>query len=305
MKDLILRGNLYLGLAILLAAILCLAGGSNFMSTWFYMFAWWPFILILDSLNYRKGGKSPLFESVQSFLYMLFVSVGVWLVFELFNLRLQNWSYHGLPVRVWERWLGYFLAFASVIPAILELAVHFQMELEGKRLSLFSIKNTRIFRTVCVGLGIVCMILSLVWPLIFFPLVWLCFLFLLEPINYILGNVCFLKDLERKNWTRLWSWVLAGLAAGFCWEFFNFWAGSHWEYTLPYLNFGRIFQMPVLGYTGFMPFALEVFVGYTFFVYVYDRYLKNRIYRQIWVGISATVAYMWVFYLIDKFSVAG
>jgi len=299
MKDLILRGNLYLGSAIFLGAVLILAAGSSFMSTWFYMFAWWPFILILDSLNYRKSGRSPLFQSIQSFLYMLFLSVGVWLIFELFNLRLQNWSYHGLPAQTWQRWLGYFLAFSSGIPAILELSVHFQRQLQEKDLSLFRLKNTPVFRIACVILGVICFILPLIWPRLFFPLVWLCFFFLIEPLNFRLASACFLEELGRKEWSRFWSWALAGLAAGFCWELFNFWAGSHWEYSLPYLDFGRIFQMPVFGYLGFMPFALEVYVLYTFFVYIYNRHLKGHAYRQVWTFISVSALYMCVFYLID------
>ncbi len=302
MKERILRGNLYLGSAILVGATILLALGWSFMQTWFYMFAWWPFILIVDSLNFRKSGISPLFESTGKFTYMLFVSVGVWLSFELFNLRLQNWSYHGIPIQTWQRWLGYFVAFASVIPAIIELSVFFQNALQIKKFSLFQLKNTHSFRKFCIFLGIVCGLLPLIWPRIFFPLVWLCFFFLLEPLNHRLGNDCFLKDLEDKDWSRFWSWVLAGLTAGILWEFFNFWAGSHWEYSLPYLNFGRIFQMPVFGYFGFIPFALEVFVLYTVFVYVYEKYLSSRVHRQVYWLCSALVIYMFVFYLIDKYS---
>jgi hypothetical protein len=305
MKDRLLRGNLYLGLFIFTASAVLLVMDSAFMRIWFYMFAWWPFILILDSINYRRHGVSPLFRSVHTFFFMLFVSVGVWLIFELLNLRLQNWSYHGLPDETWQRWSGYFLAFASVIPALAELSELLQYYLKGKNISLFRLKNTAVFRSLCIVTGITCLALTLLWPRIFFPLVWLGFFFLLEPLNHKLGSDCLLKELAENKWNRFWSWVLAGLMAGIFWELFNFWAGSHWEYHLPYLDFARVFQMPVFGYLGFMPFALEVFALYTLLGFLYTKFLKGRTWQQVaGIGIVALL-YLIIFYLIDNFSVVG
>lgn len=292
-----------MGLSILTAAVVILASGSSFMHTWFYIFAWWPFILILDSVNYRKSGASPLFSPSRTTAFMLFVSVGVWLIFELFNLRLQNWSYHGLPAQAWQRWLGYTLAFASVIPAIYELSELFFHYLRERKTSFVHLKNTAAFRGCCFVLGLTCLVLTLVWPQVFFPLVWLGFFLLLEPINYHLGSACFLQELAEDNWGRFRSWGLAGLSAGFTWELFNFWAGSHWEYHLPYLDFARVFQMPVFGYIGFMPFALEVFVLYSLLGYLYGRYMEGRIARQAVGVLSVSLIYMVVFYLIDRYSV--
>ncbi|OGK99442.1 MAG: hypothetical protein A3J45_08560 [Candidatus Rokubacteria bacterium RIFCSPHIGHO2_02_FULL_69_13] len=48
------------------------------------------------------------------------------------------------------------------------------------------------------------------------------------------------------------------------WEFWNFWALSRWTYTVPYGGDWKIFEMPVLGYLGFPPFALEAFAMYNF-----------------------------------------
>jgi hypothetical protein len=32
---------------------------------------------------------------------------------------------------------------------------------------------------------------------------------------------------------------------------------AKWEYTLPFVHRFRIFEMPVLGYAGYLPFGLE------------------------------------------------
>jgi hypothetical protein len=126
-------------------------------------------------------------------------------------------------------------------------------------------------------------------------------MFLLEPLNYWLGNGTLLSDQKRKDWSRIWSWILAGLAAGFFWELFNFWAGSHWEYSLPYLNFWRVFQMPVLGYTGFMPFALEVFAFYQLFFGLYKK-LEGRKSSKGLMFVILILFYLGCFYLIDTFT---
>jgi len=42
--------------------------------------------------------------------------------------------------------------------------------------------------------GAVCLVLSLAWPRLFFPLIWLAFAFLLEPLNYVLKNPSLLAE---------------------------------------------------------------------------------------------------------------
>jgi len=301
MKERILRFNLYLGLIIFVISAILLILHVSFIKTWFYCFAWWSFILVMDSLNFRIRKTSPLSESTQSFLFSAFISVFVWLIFELFNLRLKNWHYHDLPSHILERWLGYFIAFASVIPAMQEISCFIEGFLKKKSLALFRLKASPQFLRLCVFLGIFFIILTISWPRLFFPLVWLCFILLLEPLNFWLKNETFLADLERKNWTRIWSWILAGLVAGFFWELWNFFASSHWEYSLPYLNFGRIFHMPVFGYTGFMPFALEAFGFYQLFTRV-QRELEKRIFIKTIIFILLIFFYFGCFYLIDAYS---
>lgn len=297
MKEKILLLNLYFGLCILALSAVCLVFQVPFMKTWFFSFAWWSFILVMDSLNFRKSKSSPLSDSFGNFLFSAFISVFVWLIFELFNLRLRNWSYHNLPSNLFIRWLGYFVAFATVIPAIRELAWFVESILKGKNLALFKIRVTPFLLKAFFGAGIVSVVLPLTWPRIFFPCVWLCFIFLLEPVNYRLKNENLLKDGEEK-WTRFWSWISAGLAAGFLWEFWNFWASSRWEYSLPYLNFWKVFQMPVFGYTGFMPFALEIFAIYYFLSFVHKK-LQGRIFLKSVIIVALLIFYAGAFYLID------
>ena len=97
-----------------------------------------------------------------------------------------------------------------------------------------------------------------------FGLVWLGFLFLLDPILFRLGLPSLEGDLAAGRRERLFSLLAAGWVCSWLWEFWNFWAAAKWRYIFPLfgpaLTKGKIFEMPVPGYLGFLPFALECFV---------------------------------------------
>jgi len=299
MGDKVLRLNLYVGMMGFVVSALLLVLKSSFMKTWFFCFAWWSFILFLDSLNFRIRGSSPLSRSCSHFFLMAYLSVFIWIVFELINLRLKNWSYHSLPLHTPERWAGYFVAFASVVPALQELSYLFREMLKGKKLSVFRIEPRPWLLRGFVLLGLISIPLFLLWPQIFFPLPWLCFLFIFDPINYRRCNDSLLRGFEKGDWSRFWSWVFAGLVAGVLWEMWNFWAGSHWEYSLPYFDFGRVFHMPILGYTGFLPFSLEIFEISTLFSDIREK-LKGKKTIKILILIVVGLLCLVGFHLIDS-----
>jgi len=265
-----------IGFAVFAASTGLLIAGLPLMKRWYYCFAWWSLILVLDALERARSGRSFLFDAPREFLFSAAVSVPVWLVFELFNLRLRNWSYHGVPAGLAERWIGYTAAFATVIPALKLFAGHFERWFGRALKPARPLKLGRAAGAVLIGIGILMLALPLLWPRLLFPLVWIGFVFALDPLNRLRGRPSLLGDLENGRPARIAAWAAAGLAAGVCWELFNFWAGSHWEYHLPYLDFGRIFQMPVFGYGGFIPFALEIFALDATLSGLYGRVRRSR-----------------------------
>jgi hypothetical protein len=124
-------------------------------------------------------------------------------------------------------------------------------------------------------------------------------------LNYRLGNRSVIGGWEKSDWQPFWSWVVAGLAAGFFWEFFNFWAGSKWEYHLPYLDFGRVFEMPVFGYSGFLPFALEIFAFAEIFLWGVRKWEKKSLPVRVVIVIGLIAFCLGVFALIDRFTLRG
>ncbi len=269
-KGKIIKFNLYFGLGIILIAEFLLLMKISFIKNWFFSICWWSYILIIDSLNYRRRGYSLILLKTREFLFMAFISVFTWLIFEAINLRLNNWTYYNLPLNTAERWLGYFIAYATVIPALWETAIFIESLLPGKKFPPFiHISRALILPLVLVGISFI--ILFLLYPRYFFPLVWLCFIFLISPINYKFKIKSIIDYINEGKYGKIISWLLAGFLAGILWEFWNYWASSRWQYSIPYFNFLKIFEMPVLGYFGFPPFALEILAFYNLFSYIKER----------------------------------
>ncbi len=246
---------------LILSEILHLKKVEPFYS-WFYCFAWWSYILFIDAIIYRLKSNSLLINRRKEFFLLIPWSVFIWLIFEAANLSLENWYYINLPNSTVERWLGYAIAYGTVLPGIFET-----MELL-ETLGLFktsSIKKTVISQgahQVLVALGTLFLISSVLIPQYFFPLIWVGFIFLLEPFNYCYGARSLLRDIEEGNPRKIYLLLCAGLVCGFLWEFWNFWARSRWVYTIPFFEKTKGFEMPLLGFFGFPPFAVQVYVMY-------------------------------------------
>lgn len=232
--------------------------------SWFYCFAWWSYILLADAVTYRLKGNSLLVNRRKEFFLMIPWSIFIWLIFEAANLSLQNWYYINLPPSIIERWLGYAVAYGTVLPGIfgttelLEAAGLFKKSSMKKRILSPGGHN------VLIGLGTISLVSSVVLPEYFFALVWVGFIFLLEPLIYRFGGKSLLRDLEEGKPRNIYLLLIAGLVCGLLWEFWNFWARSKWVYTVPFFEGLKGFEMPVPGFLGFPPFAVQVYVMYHF-----------------------------------------
>jgi hypothetical protein len=55
----------------------------------------------------------------------------------------------------------------------------------------------------------------------------------------------------------MWLAAVAALLCGLCWEMWNSRSMVHWEYAIPSVHGFKLFEMPLLGYAGYLPFGLE------------------------------------------------
>ena len=76
-----------------------------------------------------------------------------------------------------------------------------------------------------------------------------------------------MREIRSGDCSRVAALVVAGISCGFLWEFWNYWAIAKWHYHIPISFVGpRLFEMPLLGYLGFIPFAFECFALQEFLV---------------------------------------
>ena len=222
---------------------------------------WLGYALAVDALVLRRRGTSIVHRSPGGFAMLFALSAPAWWLFEAFNLRTQNWEYVGA-----EHFsdLTYFalasVAFSTVMPAVFgtaELVRSFgwvERFRDGPR-----IPRSRRSALVLAGMGAVMLALVLAWPTYAYPFVWGAIFGLTEPLNVALGRPSLFDSLGRGDWRPAVSLMAGALLTGFFWELWNYYAYPKWVYHTPGVGFLYVFEMPIIGFIGYLPFALELY----------------------------------------------
>jgi hypothetical protein len=262
----------YVGIFVIVVAEGLLFSGNQLVGHWFTPIIWTGYILFVDALVYKFSGRSLLMTDRLEFLLIAVISICVWWLCEFYNaprfwksdLELW-WHYHNLETNPFLRRVGYDWAFATIFPLLFLTAELFAATVFKQKGRSLSIKLSRPILIGLAVLGAAGAIVPLLYPSAWFaPVIWLSFVFLFDPVNAMRGHPSISNDLRHGDWRRLWSLLLSGLVCGFLWEFWNYWAVSKWTYTVPFLGDLKIFEMPILGFLGFPPFAVECWVMYIF-----------------------------------------
>lgn len=237
---------------------------------------WLGFILTVDAIVFYRKESSLLKRNINYFIILFLISIPGWWLFELFNWRMENWFYQGREYFTnFQFFLLASLSFSTVMPAVFECAelittFHwFKIKSENKTL----LKKPTLIKIFVLGLII--MILILLLPKYFYYLIWIALFFIIDPINFWLGNKSLLENFYSKNWRSFISLALGCLICAFFWEMWNFHSYPKWIYNLPMVNFLHVFEMPLLGYIGYVPFSLELFALYQIIVGFVNPKMKN------------------------------
>jgi hypothetical protein len=255
----------WLGIALLAAAEWLMFHHISPFNVYFTPIAWTAYLMIVDGMVLANSGHSWLRNAPAHFFFVALLSIPLWLIFEAYNLRLANWTYVGVPVGWAGAVFGYGWSFATITPAILETAE--LVETFGWFKPGRPIKFSGATKNLMMVFGALCLVLPLALPVrtgaYLFGLVWVGFVFLLDPINERIGAPSFLHELASGCRAWFFSLFVSGWVCGWLWEFWNFWASAKWHYIFPIFQREKIFEMPFVGYLGFLPFALECFVMYS------------------------------------------
>lgn len=250
-------------IAALLTAFVLLALGVDPVTGWFYLFAWYPTIVLFDALARRADGRPLALSNRPAVLSVWLWSAPIWLFFELANFRLQNWYYVFVPRVTAQRWVGTLLAFATVLPALFLAERLLDARGVGRTWQREPVDMGTGGLAAALTLGIAQLIAALAWPTVFFPLIWGAMFLICEPYVYRKRpDLSLLADIENGEWGRIGRLMIGGAGVGILWETFNFWSRAKWIYTVPGLDNLKLYEMPVLGFIGFPFFALEAWAMY-------------------------------------------
>ncbi|MCE9594362.1 MAG: hypothetical protein K8S98_09210 [Planctomycetes bacterium] len=223
---------------------------------------WVGYVLAVDGLCVSRNGSSILTRSPRLFAQLFLLSAPGWWLFELVNARLGNWEY--LSREAFgdvEYFVLSTISFSTVMPAVFESAELFRGVAFVERFAngpRWRATNARLAVYAIVGLAMI--VAMLAKPRVFYVFEWMSLVFLLEPLAHVLGRRSFSRDLERGDWRTWMSLWLGGLLCGFFWELWNFRSDPKWIYHTPGVEFWKLFEMPALGYLGYLPFAMELWL---------------------------------------------
>jgi hypothetical protein len=99
-----------------------------------------------------------------------------------------------------------------------------------------------------------------IWPNYLFPLLWISPLLIIVCLQTLMGERHILSEMAAGDWHGAVAAALAALVCGAAWEMWNYFSLAKWEYSIPLVHRFLIFEMPLLGYAGYLPFGLECLV---------------------------------------------
>lgn len=223
---------------------------------------WLGYIVTVNALVWRRTGACMMTRAPGRFMALFGLSAAFWWFFEYLNRFVQNWYYVSVDG---FSGVGYFvnatLSFSTVLPAVMgtyELLDAYPRA--GAGLDRF-VRLERVSGRIAGWIALVACSIGLalvgVFPDVLFPLLWISPLGVVSGLQAVRGHRTIFSPVREGNWRRLYLLAIAALICGFFWEMWNFYSQAKWIYEVSYVGRFKLFEMPALGFAGYLPFGLE------------------------------------------------
>ncbi len=224
-----------------------------------FILLWMGYIGVINALCQWRSGYNLLTQRPGYLLSLFPLSALFWWYFEYLNRFVENWHYLGIEdISPWSYFWRATLPFSTVLPAVISTLVLLRTFFgPAEDLPSLKLAYPRLWAWGGLMLGCAGLVGVGVWPQWLFALLWLAPLILFVSIQVFLGESSYFLNLSQGRWDGVVLPMLAALICGFFWEMWNYWSEPKWLYTVPWVSHFRIFEMPVLGYAGYLPFGLE------------------------------------------------
>jgi len=241
---------------------------------------WLGYIVSVNSLTYTRTGHCLLINRWSFFLALFPLSSLFWWFFEYLNRFVQNWHYLGVEdFSTGTYILHASLCFSTVLPAVQSTEEYLgsfpRLAAPLKNWRPVIIQKPKIWGWLLLALAGPSLAGISIYPDYLFPMLWMAPFLVIIGVQAICGEETVFRDLPNGDWRAVWLPALAALICGFFWEMWNFKSLAHWQYSVPYVQRFHIFEMPILGYGGYLSFGLGCMVVSR----MLDRVMGSEVYR--------------------------
>lgn len=222
---------------------------------------WIGYIASVNALTLARTGRSLLTHEPRRLARLAAWSAVFWWFFEYLNRFVQNWHYVSIAdLGPLEYTLFATPAFATVLPSVMSTTALLDSFTPREALTRCPVRLPEprrggawlllaVAAAGLAGIGI--------WPDQLFPLLWLAPLFVLTAASALRGQPTVVTPAAQGNWRSLALLAQAALVCGLFWEMWNFHSQAKWLYLVPYVGVWKVFEMPLLGFAGYLPFGWE------------------------------------------------
>jgi len=225
---------------------------------------WVSFIVLINAVCFWRTGRSLMTHDTGFFLTLFPCSAAFWWFFEYLNRFVQNWHYTGVKFCAFSYALYASISFSTVLPAVLSvraLVLEFGWIQRGfARWIEFGAVSHRVVGFVGLVGGALALFLVGIVPNVLFSMLWVAPLVVIVSVQILTGQRHVFSGLGRGDWREPISAACAALICGWFWEMWNYLSLARWEYTIAFVDRFHIFEMPILGYAGYLPFGIECVV---------------------------------------------
>lgn len=226
-----------------------------------YVPLWYSFIVVINALTFKLAGRCMLTHQKRLFYILFPCSALFWWFFEYLNRFVQNWYYTGVEHSAIVYFLLASLAFSTVLPAVLGirdlLLTFFEIRFEVDPSRIPHRRTAAAAATSVLILSAACLFLIGIHPDYLFPMLWVSPLLVITCLRVLFREQHILQLYDPLMLNRFFASMTAALISGFFWEMWNYFSLVKWKYDIPFVDRFEIFEMPVLGYAGYLPFGLE------------------------------------------------
>jgi hypothetical protein len=236
--------------------------------TWFtnlqvYTFTplWLCYIVIVNAITTYRLGHCLLIKQPVYMLGLFILSSVFWWYYEYLNGFIKNWYYLGIDQLTSAEYVFHStIAYGTVLPAVIStielLNTLPRLSQPFSNFCSWQLSNPKAWAIANWMGGCVVLSMAASYPEKLFMFVWIAPLFIIVGGRYMLGHTTLYSSLARGDWRPVVLPAIAALICGFFWELWNSQSFAHWEYNIPYVDSFSMFEMPVIGYTGYLPFGL-------------------------------------------------